>query len=140
MSSSARVTRLSIGALCVCSFLAWSGLAFAQASPTVTTDKVEYMPGETVMMTGAGWQAGETVSLVLHEVPTFHPDPTFTVVAGANGGWINTEFIVLEEDMGTTFTLTATGQSSGATATASFTEAIGTNMDQFQNGTPTKSP
>src|SRR5207302_4280292 len=96
--------------------------------------------GETVVMTGTGWQPGETVSLVMHEVPTFHPDPTFTAVADANGGWILSEFVVQGHDVGVTFTLTGTGQSSGWTASTTFSDAIGTNLDQFQNGTTTKSP
>src|SRR5712691_9237565 len=34
---------------------------------TVTTDKVDYQPGDTVVITGTGWQAGETVALTIVE-------------------------------------------------------------------------
>jgi len=44
------------------SALAVAGAAFAQ---TVSTDKPDYGVGETVIITGAGWQPGETVSMVL---------------------------------------------------------------------------
>ena len=34
---------------------------------TVSTDKEDYAPGETVIVTGAGWEPGETVSMLFHE-------------------------------------------------------------------------
>src|SRR5205823_3734093 len=36
---------------------------------TVKTDLSDYAPGETVTITGSGWQPGETVTLHLQEVP-----------------------------------------------------------------------
>src|SRR4051812_28184734 len=36
---------------------------------TVVTDRLDYPPGDTVTITGAGWQPGETVSFVLNEDP-----------------------------------------------------------------------
>ena len=47
---------------------------------TVSTDKEDYSPGDTVIVTGAGWEPGETVSLLFHEDvdPPIHPDKTLT--------------------------------------------------------------
>ena len=47
------------------------------ASPQLGTDRelyAEYAPGEAVIITSAGWQPGETVTLTLHEEP--QPGPT----------------------------------------------------------------
>ena len=40
-------------------------LAFGQ---TVTTDKLDYYPGDYVIITGSGWQPGEIVKLHLYEI------------------------------------------------------------------------
>src|SRR5687767_12912282 len=36
---------------------------------TVMTDKRDYYPGDTVEITGSGWQPGETVTIVFDEIP-----------------------------------------------------------------------
>ena len=47
-------------------FLLFLGTTFAvnaQSGPaTITTDKEDYVPGEYVIITGSGWEPGETVS------------------------------------------------------------------------------
>ena len=43
---------------------------------TVTTDKADYQPGETVVITGTGWTAGETVKLYIEKEPPV-TDPVF---------------------------------------------------------------
>src|SRR6476469_5428688 len=52
---------------------------------TVSTDKEDYFPPDTVFITGAGWDAGETVNLVFHEEPLIHPDGGYSVVADGAG-------------------------------------------------------
>ena len=91
---------------------------------TVSTDKDDYQPGDTITVTGAGWEAGETVSLTFHEEadPPIHPDKTLTTVADADGHIFSHEYEVEETDLGVRFTLTATGQTSGKTAQATFTD------------------
>src|SRR5215217_5456191 len=37
----------------------------AEETPTITTDKNAYEPGETITFTGTNWSPGETVSIVL---------------------------------------------------------------------------
>jgi hypothetical protein len=95
---------------------------------TVTTDKPDYSPGEIVMITGSGWEPGEAVTLFLHEEPIVDPnvDPDSWLepapIADPDGN-IYAEFIVQPNDVGVTFTLTATGVSSGLTAVTTFTDA-----------------
>ncbi|HZY10562.1 MAG TPA: hypothetical protein VFF29_05350, partial [Bacteroidota bacterium] len=52
-----------LGLIALCT----TATAFAQA--TVTTDKADYSPGDTVLVTGSGWQPGESVQLVFVEDP-----------------------------------------------------------------------
>src|SRR5947209_7341169 len=39
----------------------------AGAPPTITSDKADYAPGETVTLTGAGWQPGESVHIFVND-------------------------------------------------------------------------
>lgn len=61
---------------------------------TVKTDKDDYAPGETVTITGNGWEAGEQVTLLLQEDvnPPFHDDRTLAAVADASGNILNNEY------------------------------------------------
>ena len=90
---------------------------------TVKTDKDDYAPGETVVITGTGWQPGETVTLRLQEdvSPPFHEDRTLSATADENGGIINTEYSPEAHDVGVMFYLTATG--AGAQAQNHFWDA-----------------
>src|SRR5881628_3327043 len=88
------------------------GSASVTQSASVTTSKYDYAPGETVVITGTAWQAGETVILSLQESPPIDSHGPFTSVADANGHFVNTDFATNAQDLGVTFTLTATGQSS----------------------------
>ena len=100
---------------------------------TVTTDKNHYSPGETVIITGAGWQPGETVNMVIREDPSTHLDHFLSSVADPSGTFTNTEFSPEEHDAGVTFTLTATGQSSGRTAQTTFIDAPAPHFDIASN-------
>ncbi len=98
----------------------------AVTSPTVTTlvqtDKGDYMPGETVIITGSGWTSGETVALEIVEAPQVHPAETLHAIADS-AGTIDAGYVVDDHDLGRTFTLTATGQTSHLTAQMTFTDA-----------------
>ncbi|MBJ7880393.1 DUF11 domain-containing protein, partial [Gelidibacter salicanalis] len=90
---------------------------------TVTTDKLDYLPGETAYATGSGWLAGENIVINIHEEPVYHPDVVTNITADANGSF--TDFAVYDfeqHDYGSSFTLTATGQTSGNVAYAYFTD------------------
>jgi hypothetical protein len=93
---------------------------------TVRTDKEDYQPGDTVLVTGSGWQPGETVNLLFHEDadPPIHPDKTLTAVADSDGHIVNHEYDIDELDLNIRFTVQATGLTSGKTAQTTFTDAV----------------
>src|SRR2546426_3158045 len=119
-------------AFIACSLLLLSRVASAQAA-SVTTDKTDYVPGETVVITGTGWAPGETVSMVLYETPATHADRTLLSVADGNGNFTNSEYHPEPHDVSVVFTLTAVGLTSGRTASTSFADAA-SNLDQGANG------
>src|SRR5215831_14298302 len=97
----------------------------AQAAPTVATDKSDYPPGSTVTVTGSGWAPGETVVLTFAESPDNDGPHVLSTVADSSGNIHSTDFVVSPQDSGITFTLTATGGSSGQSATTTFTDSCG---------------
>ena len=103
--------------------LALAGMAVAQ-SATVMTDQADYAPGTIVTITGSGWQPGETVTLQLVESPLIDTPPTMTAVADVNGNIFNNQFSPDSYDLNITFTLTATGGTSGLQAQTTFTDSI----------------
>ena len=88
----------------------------------IETNKDDYAPGEIVHLTGSGWAANETIALFMSEEPDTHDDVTTQVVADSTGAFSMHFYDVAEHDLGVTFTLTATGLTSGSRATAVFTD------------------
>ena len=109
---------------------------FDASSATVTTDKSDYAPGETVTITGTGWLPGETVTLNLHRDTNDPPDTVLTAVVDANGNFTNSEYVCQEFDLGVTFILTATGQTSGYTAQTTFTDGNPQTLSILVGQTP----
>jgi hypothetical protein len=105
--------------------LALQGMAIAQTA-TVMTDKADYAPGTIVTITGSGWQPGETVTLILLESPLVDTHPDLYATADDNGNIFNNQFSPDVHDISISFTLTATGQSSGLQAQTIFTDATPT--------------
>lgn len=105
--------------------LALGGTAVAQ-SATVMTDQADYAPGTIVTITGSGWQPGETVTLSFVESPLVDTHPDLTAVADENGNIFNSQFSPDEHDIAISFTLTASGGTSGLQAQTSFTDAAPT--------------
>ncbi len=110
------------------------------AQATVTTDQADYMPGQTVVITGTGWEPGETVELEI--VPGCGcPVWVGSAVADAAGEIYNNGFVVEDIHAFVTFTLTATGLSSGLTATTTFTDApLVVDFKQGANNDTTGAP
>src|SRR5688572_30080972 len=110
-----------------------SGVALEMNNPfvaTVTTDKPDYIPEDHVVITGSGWQPGETVTLTFEEIPvpsTCLRSHDLSAVADGNGVIYNDEFLVRLNHVGVTFILTATGLSSNQTAETIFTDATFTS-------------
>jgi hypothetical protein len=94
----------------------------ATSAAFVTTDQTDYQPGETVVIFGSGWMAGEQVTLSIHEESGAHADALLAAEADEYGIILNKEFAPTEEHRGAAFTLTATGQASARTANAKFTD------------------
>jgi len=94
-----------------------------QRLASVKTDKPDYSPGETVTFTGSGWKPGEVVTLVLHEDPWFDDHPVLTATADESGNISNNQFVPDEHDVNVQFSVTASGQTSGLVAQATFTDA-----------------
>jgi hypothetical protein len=112
-----------------------TAVLFSASSAIVTTDKTDYAPGETVVITGSGWQPGETVDLNVHRDNNNPPDTLLTAVADADGNFQNSDLVVQQTDLGVTFLLTATGQSSGYTAETTFTDANNVKVKAAPAGT-----
>ena len=100
-----------------------AGVAFTYG-PTVATDKGDYYPGETVIITESHFLPDESVQLLLHEEPNIHPDLTFLTTADATGNIINSDYVLEEHDRGAAITLTATGQTSGLSTQTAFTDNV----------------
>jgi hypothetical protein len=89
---------------------------------TVETDLDDYPPGFTVNLQGRGWAPNEIVRLAMSESPDTRDDVSKDVQADSTGAFALQFYEVQEADLGVTFTLTATGQTSGSVAIATFTD------------------
>src|SRR5438105_9639075 len=88
-------------------------------SPTISSDKPDYSPGETVTLTGGSWQAGEAVHIFVNDDIGQTWSYSADVVADSTGSFVTsfalpTSFVAL-------YSVTATGAISG-TARTTFTD------------------
>ncbi len=111
------------------------------SGPTLTTDKPDYLPGDTVLFSGTGWAPNDTVTITIHEDPQWsNPDRTVTAVADGNGNLSSHDFVVQPRDFGVTFTATAVGSPSGLVAQVTFTDgSLSAATIQLKSG-PTPCP
>ena len=120
---------------------AFAGMAMmAQAQATVQTDLLDYPPGSTAIITGAGFQAGEYVELHVHHVgvDSLGTDPQnhqpWFVTADVDGNFTTSWYVpsVAEGDaLGATLNLEAHGNM-GSVAQWTFTDG---NGDPFFSST-----
>src|SRR6266542_2576921 len=106
--------------------------ATADRSVVLQTDKMNYAPGEVIIVAGSGWDPGEAVTLRLHEEPAAHADRSVTVIADASGNIWDNRFMQDGHDRGVMLQLTATGRSSGLSTQAAFGNPSA-NLDQWAN-------
>src|ERR671913_1299217 len=92
----------------------------APPAPTIQSDKEDYPPSDTVILTGSGWQPGESVNINVNDDEGQTWNRNVDVIADENGG-VRDEF-VLPDWFVATYSVTATG-ASGAIATSTFTDA-----------------
>jgi len=90
---------------------------------TVRTDQDDYTPGQTVTITGSGWQPGEQVTITLVESPNIDNHPAITVTADANGKIADSSFVTDQHDFQVRFFAFAHGSASDAAT--SFTDGGG---------------
>jgi len=103
-------------------------------SPTISSDKADYAPGDTVVLTGKNWQPGETVHIDVNDSVgrTWSRDVDVTAdYAGSITDTFSlpTTFVAL-------YTVTADGAVSGS-ATTTFTDG---NVNVRVQGGPTTAP
>ncbi len=104
--------------------------ANSDRSVFVQTDKMDYAPGEVIIVSGGGWDPGEAVTLFLHEEPAIHADRRVTVFADASGNiWDNQLMQDAHDGM---LQLTATGRNSGLRTQVAFANPSA-NLDQWAN-------
>ena len=110
--------------------------------PIVFTDRANYFPGETAFITGLGFWPNEIVTLqVVHTDGTSNDGGGHTpwnVTADALGSFDSSWFVDPDDSAGSSFLLTATGNSSGQVAEAAFTDGSA-NLDTCENG-PASAP
>ena len=91
---------------------------------TLTTNLDDYPPYSYVYIDGTGFEPGETVNMIVVELdPVQQSFQPWDVVADENGNISTSWYIFSEELIGATMQVTATGQTSGLTASATFTDA-----------------
>ena len=111
------------------------GVAVAQellgsSTPTISSDKPDYAPGEQVTLTGTGWADGEVVHIVVNDTIGQSWNHTADVTAVSDGTL--TDVFNLPNYFVSNYDVTASGPISGV-ATTTFTDlSIGT-YDQCSN-------
>ncbi|OBQ17337.1 MAG: hypothetical protein AN481_18935, partial [Aphanizomenon flos-aquae LD13] len=124
---------------------------------TVSTDKADYAPGETVKITAGGFAKGSTITFVIADDPsdfgddgdrdfyTLSPNPitdggVADLDGNANGEVVTTWFVPTDNNgtgsgtpdaLNGTLILTATG-SDGQAATTMFMDALGLTLNQWE--------
>jgi hypothetical protein len=125
-------------ALLLFAVLVLTPAAMAQEAQ-VSTDKGDYAPGETVYITGAGFEADEPVDIsiaIMDDEGLFIPDVDWTIEFADADGAFQTEYIVPEEWAGKTLQLSAMGLESALVATVTFTDAAAANVNFATSGLP----
>ncbi|CAN5762559.1 hypothetical protein BH24GEM1_BH24GEM1_12800 [soil metagenome] len=89
---------------------------------SITTDKDDYQPGDTVWLTGSGWPANDTLDIQLDDEPATHPPHTWWVPVLGDGTFRDSTYLVDVDDIGVTFTLTATSRRTGRSLAVQFTD------------------
>src|SRR5207247_6227572 len=85
-------------------------------SPTISSDKPDYAPGDTVTLTGSSWQAGEAVHIFVNDDKGQTWSYSTDVTASDTGGFVTS--VVLPTSFVATYAVTATGAISGTAQTS----------------------
>ncbi|HMA40773.1 MAG TPA: hypothetical protein VKP10_11885 [Gemmatimonadales bacterium] len=99
------------------------------------TDKSDYSPGETVVITGQGWKPGSNLSMVLEVDPRTHDPISLSAVVDAKGNFTNRDYVVQTADLGVLFKLTVTGYGEGGVAFFTDQGQAGTTLTASKTAT-----
>src|SRR5439155_8626401 len=89
-----------------------SGSILSSSPTTITTDKLDYAPGETSVISARGWQGFEWVRIGIHEDPHTPQERGLRVQADTDGNFAGT-YLVQDYDLSMKFIASAKGESSG---------------------------
>ena len=109
-----------------------AGVVAGADQPSIASDRSDYAPGDTVVLSGSGWAADETVHVVVDDDQSDAWSHEADVVAAADGT-VSDSFDLPE--LAGTFAVTATATS--GSASASFTVTAPTPPPPAPTGTPT---
>ncbi len=103
------------------------------SAPTISSDKLDYPPGGTVLLTGTGWSGDSTVHIFVNDTikQSWNRDVHVNVDADGN---ISDSF-QLPSSFISDYDVTATGDTTGRMVTTTFTDSAA-NLDQCTNGKP----
>ena len=94
----------------------------------IRVNKVDYLPGDVVTISGHSWQPGENVTVVLTE-NFLKPDgeliTTKTFTCNSQGAFSGTLYTIVEANLGAFFRVKATGSISNHVCTTVFNDAGG---------------
>ncbi|WP_299708600.1 MBG domain-containing protein [uncultured Pontibacter sp.] len=111
--------------------------AFDTYSPTVTSDKEDYSPGQTAIIEGYGWTKDDFVDVHLEEDPAHdHHHEYHDTKVDENGYW-RIEYPIEDRHLGVKFTVIVDGKQSGDQATTTFTDG---NLTLQATGLPSNTP
>jgi uncharacterized repeat protein (TIGR01451 family) len=115
----------ALAALTVFLIMALSVVALAVETPTITSDKADYAPGETVTLSGSGWTGDTTVHIHVDDTlgKTWSHDADVPVDELGN----ISDVFVLSTRFVSQYDVTATGIETGRVATTTFTDSIQTD-------------
>jgi len=99
-----------------------SSALLSSSGASISTDKMDYAPGEIAHISGRGYQPGEVVRVKIHEDPHTPQERGFDVTADADGNFTG-DYLVMEYDLDMKFIVGARGLTSGATAQTTMTDA-----------------
>ena len=101
-----------------------SNLQSQTSSPQVSTDKSDYVPGQTVYITGEGFASEESVESVINDA---QETEVFRGITSTDStGLFQTSYTLPLEGSSTLYNVRATGLSSGLHASTSFTDPAAT--------------
>ena len=89
------------------------------AQATITTDKLDYLPGEVAHISGNGWVNDQNVNVLFKEEPDYPDFHSYNVQVGADGTW-QIDYPIELRHLGVKFTVLGTGVQSGDTASTIF--------------------